>query len=379
MREEELTAEGWAVGGRDSVGYLLIWALRRLVLWHEQPCPAVGRAFADICPEPRDDALATFRAFISILCHTARDRIRIGRPSWPKFTSDEKRLLALIRAAQEDDQPGFDALLSRFALHELRHELATGARAVAMTLATHNLWLAPSPSVSTRSTGSAFDALLSKEPILVADNLQTPAYEKDEFPALQCHFESLAVLLSRRSTSSLRDPAPNDEELGAILEAGLRAPDHGRLRPWRFVLIRNGARAVFAELLVEALQRRDPAASAAMLDRIRKRLFGVPLVIAVGATIRPGSPIPEIEQLLSAGAAAMNILNAVHALGYGGIWVTGANSYDRSLNEALGFTWPDRLVGLLYVGTPEGFGTPFPRPSRAEHVREWVGPSLNQG
>jgi len=184
--------------------------------------------------------------------------------------------------------------------------------------------------------------------------------------------QALESLLSRRSVSQLSEPAPEGDDLAHIIEAGLQAPDHGRLRPWRFVTIRGEARTTFAELLVAALKRRDPAA--AMEERIRSRILGVPLIIVVGARIKTGGPIPEIEQLLSAGAAAANMLNAIHALGYGGMWVTGAHSYDRKVNEALGFVWPDRLVGLVYVGTPKAPPPVWPRPVFSDHVREWAPP-----
>ncbi len=181
----------------------------------------------------------------------------------------------------------------------------------------------------------------------------------------------LEGLLSRRSVGQLTEPAPTDAELEQILEAGLRAPDHGRLRPWRFVTIDAEARPQFAEMLVAALKRRDPNAAPAMEERIRTRILGVPLIVAIGARVKTEGPIPEIEQVLSAGAAATNILNAIHALGYGGMWVTGAHIYDRSVNEALGFVWPDRLVGLIYIGTPKIKPPIWPRPLLAEHVRQW--------
>jgi nitroreductase len=190
---------------------------------------------------------------------------------------------------------------------------------------------------------------------------------------------TIEALLSRRSCALLREPAPEGATLDIILDAGLRAPDHGRLRPWRFVLIRGAARKDFAELLVEALRRREAEPQPAMVERLRSRILGVPLLIAIGARIKTAGPIPEIEQLLAAGAAAMNMLTAVHALGYGAMWVTGAHAYDRSVNEALGFAWPDRLVGMLFVGTPQE-SLPAPRrPSRQEHVREWTGASVPHG
>ncbi|MDP2330151.1 MAG: nitroreductase [Reyranella sp.] len=185
----------------------------------------------------------------------------------------------------------------------------------------------------------------------------------------------LDSLLSRQSVGVLEEPAPHGADLDLILDAGLRAPDHGRLRPWRFVLIRGDARAALGDCLVAAATARDRRAPTSQLDRYRAWALRTPLLIAVGARIRPGHPVPEIEQVLSAGAAAMNMLNAVHMLGYGGMWVTGANTYDTRVNTALGFQAPSRLVGFLAVGTPKAT-MPAERPERHAHVIEWNGPLL---
>jgi nitroreductase len=184
---------------------------------------------------------------------------------------------------------------------------------------------------------------------------------------------ALELLLSRQSTNLLQEPAPSGAELDLILDAALRAPDHGRLRPWRFVLIRGEHRAAWAERVAEAALARDPENGAALGERYRAWAARMPLIIAVGAEIQAGHKIPEIEQLLAAGAAAMNMLNAIHMLGYGGMWVTGPNSYDRQVNAALGFEAPSRLVGFIAVGTPATTPPRSERPSRDRHTREWLG------
>lgn len=183
---------------------------------------------------------------------------------------------------------------------------------------------------------------------------------------------ALDLLLSRRSVGALQDPAPDGHDLDLILDLGLRAPDHGRLRPWRFVLIRGEARMGFADRLVAAARRRDPAAPQALLDRYRAWPLRTPLLIGVGAVVRANHIIPEGEQVLSAGAAAMNMLNAIHLLGYAGMWVTGANAYDPEINASLGFEAPSRLVGFLAVGTPRTMAA-VERPARGDHVVEWKG------
>jgi nitroreductase len=187
---------------------------------------------------------------------------------------------------------------------------------------------------------------------------------------------ALEQLLSRVSVHPqlLGGPAPTAAHLDAILDAALRAPDHGRVRPWRFLVIRGAARARLGEVFAAALAARDPGATEPMLQRERARPLSAPLVIAIAAQIRADHPVPEIEQLLSTGAAAMNMLNAIHALGYGGMWVTGANAYDPNVRAALGLGATDRLVGYLYVGTPVAAQAVPKRPDRARHVAEWTAP-----
>ena len=184
--------------------------------------------------------------------------------------------------------------------------------------------------------------------------------------------DALDLLLTRQSVGLLEEPAPQGAELDLILEAGLRAPDHGRLRPWRFVLIRGEARLAWGERLADAARLRDPVTAAALGERLRAWVRRTPLIIAVGAEIRGNHKIPEIEQILSVGAAAMNMLNAIHMLGYGGMWVTGANAYDPRVNAWLGFEPPNRLIGFLAVGTPK-MAPRVERPEREQHVREWSG------
>ncbi len=182
---------------------------------------------------------------------------------------------------------------------------------------------------------------------------------------------ALDELLSRRSVGALQGPAPEGADLDLILDAGLRAPDHGRLKPWRFVVIRGDAMLAYGEKLAEAAAVRDPANAASLAERYRAWVRRTPMLIAVGAVVKPGN-IPEIEQLLAAGAAAMNMLNAMHMLGYGGMWVTGPNAYDPNINKLLGFEAPSRLVGFLTAGTPAPSTAPVPaRPDRAAYVTEW--------
>jgi nitroreductase len=183
------------------------------------------------------------------------------------------------------------------------------------------------------------------------------------------------TLLSRQSCWPLTGPGPSDAELDLIFDAALRAPDHGRLCPWRFVYIRDEARSELAEVLVDIAAAREPEKPRSAHEHRRQRAFAAPVIVALGAAVTPRSGIPEMEQLLSVGAAAMNMLNAIHALGYGGFWATGADAYDPRQQNALDFEPTDRLLGFLFIGTPKSEERSALRPPRANHVREWFGRS----
>jgi nitroreductase len=187
---------------------------------------------------------------------------------------------------------------------------------------------------------------------------------------------ALDVLLSRQSVPApqLGAPGPSPEQIDAALDAALRAPDHAQLQPWRFRLIRGAARQALSDLLVRATLARDPATPAQQLEKTRTTPLLAPLGIAVGAALKEHPKVPEIEQLLSVGAAVMNLLNAFHAQGYGAIWVTGPNSYDPAVARALGFGAGERHLGFVYVGTPQGRIAPRERPARAAFVSDWQGP-----
>lgn len=183
-------------------------------------------------------------------------------------------------------------------------------------------------------------------------------------------FEAVAA---RRSYSVLTTPGPNEQEIERMLTAAVSAPDHGRLRPWRFTLISGDDREAFGEVLAAAARRRDPSISAGRLSVERQRLLRAPLVIAAGAHLTD-RPIGESEQLAAVAAAVQNLLLAATALGYGTIWRTGAAAKDPQVKAALGLRPRDAVVGFVYVGTP--FGTPAtrPAPSLDGVVTRWTAP-----
>jgi nitroreductase len=164
--------------------------------------------------------------------------------------------------------------------------------------------------------------------------------------------QAIEVLTSRYSAKTLVEPAPDAAALRLMFESAVRAPDHGRLRPWRFIVVRGVARERFGELLAQHLRRTHAAASAEQLQRERAKALRAPLIIVVAARCNPEVKIPVIEQQLSAGAAAHAMMLAAFALGFNAMWKTGAAAYDGALKQALDLAAADAIVGFLYIGTP---------------------------
>jgi nitroreductase len=185
--------------------------------------------------------------------------------------------------------------------------------------------------------------------------------------------DALELLLSRDSAIKLEAPGPSAEEIDLMLEVAVRAPDHGRLRPWRFVIVPTDKREAFGELLAASVQRREPDMSPQMLQRERDKALRAPIIVAVAAHLRKGHKIPEIEQISATAAAAQNIMLAAHAQGYGAMWKTGAPAYDDGVKRQLGFTDEDEIVGFLYLGTRLGNKPPAPRPPMREFISVWRG------
>ena len=186
----------------------------------------------------------------------------------------------------------------------------------------------------------------------------------------------LHAITSRRSVKFLRGPAPKPAELEQILQAAMSAPDHGALRPWRFVVIQGEAIGKLADVALEAVKRSgDPRMTPEKEKSVREWMAGVPLFIAVAQKIaHDNTKIPETEQLLATGCATMNILNAAHMLGYGAFWSTGIGTYVEDVQAALGLDSLDyRFLGFLAIGTPACAVPSAKRPDYREFVTEWTG------
>lgn len=166
--------------------------------------------------------------------------------------------------------------------------------------------------------------------------------------------QAIDLLLTRRSARALGEPAPDQAALELILASAARAPDHGRLRPWRFVVIRGAARSRFGSLLAQHLKRSHPASSAETLEREAHKAHRAPLIVVVAARYQDIPKVPKVEQLLSAGAAAHAMMLTARALGFNAMWKTGAPAYDAEVKSGLGLSADDAIVGFIYLGSEDG-------------------------
>jgi nitroreductase len=176
---------------------------------------------------------------------------------------------------------------------------------------------------------------------------------------------------SRASSVRLADPAPTREHIMRIIRAGTRAPDHGRLSPWRFVVIEGDKRAVLGNAIAEAARIAKPDLNSEQLQRERDKAFRAPVIIAVTGKIHRAHKVPESDQILALGAAAENMFLAAHALGYGAMWKTGAPTTAPNVKAALGIAPEDPIVAYLYIGTNAAAGQVKEGPPVEQLVR-WL-------
>ncbi len=186
----------------------------------------------------------------------------------------------------------------------------------------------------------------------------------------------LELLKTRRSLKpdQLIEPGPSLAEIDELLTIASRVPDHKKLEPWRFIVFEGEARRAFGEVIAEACKAEDKMEpSEIRLDSERKRFLRSPLVIAVISRANAKAIAPEWEQILSAGAAAMNLSIAANAMGYGVAWITEWIAYSPRVKAALGLGETERVAGFVYIGTPSVRPDDRPRPDLAKIVTRWQG------
>ena len=180
--------------------------------------------------------------------------------------------------------------------------------------------------------------------------------------------DSLSALQTRRSVAArwLGEPGPGPQEIETLHTVAARVPDHGRLTPWRFILIEGEGRHRLGDILATAFMADNPQGEADKIATERTRFAHAPVVVAVVSSVKPSPKIPEWEQVLSAGAVCMNLLNAASALGYSAVWLSGWSSFDRRVLDALGLAPHERIAGYVHIGTSSETPTERPRPVIAD-------------
>jgi nitroreductase len=163
--------------------------------------------------------------------------------------------------------------------------------------------------------------------------------------------ELIAAVQSRSSAARLTEPGPSPEDLDRLLQAAASAPDHGRLRPWRFIVLKDAAREAFTAAAVEAKRARLPAMTEEQLASERAKWSRSPTIVVVGCAVnREQTKVPEIEQVVAVGAAAQNLFLAAHDLGYGVMWKTGVAAYDPAVKAVVGLRADDHIVAIMHLG-----------------------------
>jgi nitroreductase len=179
---------------------------------------------------------------------------------------------------------------------------------------------------------------------------------------------SALQLLRTRRSGRPRDmvaPGPDEDQLREILSIAMRVPDHGKLSPWRFVIVRKQDRAALETLLQRAFRTGCPEPTRPELEAVTRFAHQAPALVVVLSSPIEGHKIPVWEQQLSTGAACMNLLNAAHALGFTGGWITGWPTYSDEVRRAFG-RQGESIAGFLFLGTP---GMPLEERARPDYDR----------
>ncbi len=181
--------------------------------------------------------------------------------------------------------------------------------------------------------------------------------------------EAYNLLMHRRSvkTRDMRDPGPDREALKKILAAGMRVPDHGKLAPWRFIVLTGPERAKLGKAITDGMIA-EFESSPKVAEKMSGYATQSPTLIIAVYSPNQSRPIPEWEQQLSTGAACQNMIIAATALGYAAQWLTGWASYSKYVSKALKMTAHEKIAGFMFFGSPSRQPTERPRPNPADHV-----------
>lgn len=180
--------------------------------------------------------------------------------------------------------------------------------------------------------------------------------------------ELFTAIHGRHSQGKVKQDAVSRELIEKLLDAAVQAPNHYRVRPWRFVVLTGEARKRMGEVMSASQRERKPDLPPEAFDKTRALPLRAPVLIAVGVDKPSEEKVLEVENISAASAACQNILLAAYALGLGAMWRTGEWARDAKVKEFLGFTPDQHIVGFIYVGYPEFTAEYSPRPSFEDHT-----------
>jgi nitroreductase len=187
---------------------------------------------------------------------------------------------------------------------------------------------------------------------LPASAIPAAPKENDPVNAANESADMLALLARRRSTKIAHfvEPGPSPEQIDALIALSTRVPDHGKIGPWRFVVIDGDARARAGEALAQRIAN-DEGVDEARLAGARGMFLRAPSCVMVVSSPKPSQKVPEWEQLMSAGAACFALLLGAHAMGFAGAWITEWPAFDARARKALGLAEHEQVAGFVYLGT----------------------------
>ena len=204
-------------------------------------------------------------------------------------------------------------------------------------------------------------------------SLPAPPVELDPLPAPRADKALLEMLALRRSikVAHLIDPGPDHDTLSAMLQIGARVPDHGKLGPWRFIILMGAARSLYGDAIGGLVASRTPKIDAQHLALEAERFMRAPVVVAIVSGAAAHAKIPEWEQMLSAGAVCHNVMLAARGFGFGSVWLSEWPAYDREALALLGLAPHEKLAGFIYIGTTSQAPVERPRPDALTRISVW--------
>lgn len=183
--------------------------------------------------------------------------------------------------------------------------------------------------------------------------------------------DALTAIQQRSASAILEEPAPTEAQLQELFKAALRAPDHGALTPWRFLVIADDDRQKFSDALYEI--RKAEGAPERDLNKAKKMALRAPMIIVSIASLKESEKIPDVEQDWSAAAATQNLMIAAEALGLGAIWRSGWPAFHPKVYDVLGLTENEKIIGYVYIGNLPRQRKPVIPLAIEDYVSSWNG------